>query len=135
MRLLAQTEPLRDAHEIGHRFDAHFLHHAPAMDFDRCLGSAELRSNLFIEHAGNYAFEHVKLAWCERCQSITHLLALQALEPLLRRPLESALDGTQEIFVVVNDVDERVSKRHTPISVDAGSRNQNWAPLPSAFSA
>jgi len=70
------------------------------MDLDRPLGCAELRSNLFVEHAGNYAFEHVKLARCERGQSITHLLTQRALEPLLGRPLESPLDGTQEIFVI-----------------------------------
>ena len=29
------------------------------MDFDRPFGSAELRSNLFVKHAGDYAFEHV----------------------------------------------------------------------------
>src|SRR4029077_20246126 len=62
-------------------------------------GCAELRSNLFVEPAGNDAFEHFKLAWCERCESITHLLALQALKPLLGRPLESPLDGGQKIFV------------------------------------
>src|SRR5258707_3757137 len=91
---------LGEDHELRHRCRTHFLHNAPAMDLDRPLGCAELRSNLFVEHAGSYAFEHVKLAWCERCKSITHLLALQALEALLRRPLESALDGTQEIFVI-----------------------------------
>src|SRR5260221_14789497 len=75
--------PLREDHELRYRCRTHLLHHAPAMDLDRPLGRAELRSNLFIEHAGDYAFEHLKLARCERCQSITHLLALQTLQPLL----------------------------------------------------
>src|SRR5260221_6703332 len=92
--------PLREDHEFRHGSRTHFLHNAPAMDLDRPLGCAELRSNLFVEHAGNYAFEHFKLAWCERCKSITHLLALQALEPLLGRPLKSPLYGAQEIFVL-----------------------------------
>src|SRR5260370_10852651 len=86
-------------HELRHRCRTHLLHNAPAMDLDRPLGCAELRSNLFVERAGNYAFEHVKLAWRERCQSITRLFALQALEPLLGRPLDGPLDGVQEIFV------------------------------------
>src|SRR5438128_2652269 len=90
---------LRKDHEVRHRFRTHLLHNAPAMDLDCPLGCAELRSNLFVEPAGNYSFEHVKLAWCERCQSITHLLALRTLEPLLGRTLESPLDGAQEIFV------------------------------------
>jgi hypothetical protein len=47
------------------------------MDLDRRLGCAELRSNLFVEHAGNYAFEHVKLAWCER-SSVALVLILLA---------------------------------------------------------
>src|SRR5258707_1724184 len=92
--------PLGEDHELRHGCRTHLLHNAPAMDLDRPFGCAELQSNLFVEHAGNYAFEHVKLAWCERGQSITHLLALQALEPLLGPSLESPLDGTQEIFVL-----------------------------------
>src|SRR5258708_37161001 len=66
--------PLREDHELRHGCRTHLLPNAPAMDLDRPLGCAELRSNLFVEHAGNYAFEHVKLAWCECCKSITHLL-------------------------------------------------------------
>src|SRR4029077_13492836 len=76
---------LREDHELRYRCGTHFLHNAPAMDLDRPLGCAELRSNLFVQHAGNYAFEHIKLPWCERGKSITHLLTLQALEPLLGR--------------------------------------------------
>ena len=64
------------------------------MDLDRPLGCAEFRSDLFVEHAGNYAFEHIELPWCKCCKSITHPLALRALEPLLGRPLESPLDRT-----------------------------------------
>src|SRR6266481_550020 len=91
--------PLGEDHQLRHGCRTHLLHNAPAMDLDRPLGCAELRSNMFVEPAGNYAFEHVKLAWCERCQSIPHLLALRTLEPLLGRTLESPLDGAQEIFV------------------------------------
>src|SRR6266404_3971805 len=91
--------PLREDHQLRHRCRTHLLHNASAMDLDRPLGCTELRSNLFVQHAGNYAFKHIKLPWCERCQSITHLLALRALEPLLGRPCESPLDGAQEIFV------------------------------------
>jgi hypothetical protein len=45
----------REDHELHYRCRTHLLHHAPAMDLDRPLGCAELRSNLFVEPAGNYA--------------------------------------------------------------------------------
>ena len=54
------------------------------MDLDRPFGRAELGSDLFVEHAGDYALEHVKFSGCERGQSITGLFALQAAKPLLR---------------------------------------------------
>src|SRR5260370_15928162 len=98
------------------------------MDLDRPLGCAELRSNLFVEHAGNYTFEHVKLAWRERCQSITHLFALRALEPLLGRPLESPLDGVQEIFVPegFRQIIDRAGFHRLHTSRHAGAaRNEN----------
>src|SRR5260370_42249233 len=44
-------------------------------------------------------------------------------------------DGFPRRHVVVNSVNKPVSKRHQPMFFDAGSRNQNWAPPPSAFSA
>src|SRR5271165_6190365 len=69
------------------------------MDFDRPLGRAKLRSNLFVEHAGNYEFKHVELARCQRCELLTRLFALRELEPLLRGARESLLEGAQEIFV------------------------------------
>ena len=46
------------------------------MDLDRPLGRAELRSNLFVKHAGDYALEHVKLSGCEGGNSFTGLFAL-----------------------------------------------------------
>src|SRR6266403_2860896 len=60
---------------------------------------------------------------------------------LLREDLELILrflepsDGLPHRHVVVDDVHKRVSKRHTPISFDTGSCNQNWAPPPSALFA
>ena len=100
------------------------------MDLDRPLGCAELRSNLFVQHAGNYAFEHVKLAWCERCQSITRLLALRTLEPLLGRPCESPLNGAQEIFVSegFRQIIDRAGFHRLYTSRHAGTaRNENIA--------
>jgi hypothetical protein len=40
-----------------------------------------------------------ELARCQRCEPLTHLFALRALEPLLRGARESLLEGAQEIFV------------------------------------
>ena len=70
------------------------------MDLDGPLGCAESRRNLFVEHPGDYAFEHVKLTWCERSQPITRLFVLRMLKPLLGRALESPLHRRQEIFVL-----------------------------------
>ena len=39
---------LRDAHEIRHGSDTELLHDAAAMNFDRLLGSVQLRSDLFV---------------------------------------------------------------------------------------
>jgi hypothetical protein len=55
------------------------------MGLDGPLGCAESRRNLFVEHAGDYAFEHVKLMWCERSQPITRLFVLRTQEPLFGR--------------------------------------------------
>jgi hypothetical protein len=46
--VLFQLKSLRDEHELGERFDAHFGHDAAAVDFDGLLYHAEICGDLFI---------------------------------------------------------------------------------------
>src|SRR5271166_5569032 len=98
------------------------------MDFNHRLACAELRSNLFVEPAGNYECKHVELARRQRCEPLMHLFALRALEPLLGGARESLLEGAQEIFVAegFGQIIDRAGFHRLYTSLHAGAaRNEN----------
>jgi hypothetical protein len=87
------------ADEVRDGVDTHLFHDATAVDFDRLFRGSEIGGNLFVEEAGNDAFQDFEFARSESVQPRTSGGMFGSSLAHFEGAMEGSLDRAEQLFV------------------------------------
>ena len=92
------------ADQLVYGVDAKFFHDSATMHFHGFLGNTELKSNLFIQHAGDDAMEDLLFTRSEQSNAPADVMHLRAVLSRLPVFFDGFLDCLQEFLMMMRAI-------------------------------